>query len=219
MRRTLLLALLSGLAAAGSACAPAWPQQPAPLRMSPPPAAPPLAVPPPVPPPVFQPAPREARSIVPIPEPEDGRPSTPGEARLLEAHNLARERVGTPPLIWDDALAAEARVWARRLLATGRFEHDPAEHGHGENLWMGWGGRVWTPEEMVADWVDERRDYVHGVFPSVSRTGNWTAVGHYTQIVWRRTTHVGCAIASESDRSVLACRYSPPGNIDGRRAY
>ena len=27
------------------------------------------------------------------------------------------------------------------------------------------------------------------------------------------------AIATRGDRSVLACRYSPPGNIDGRRAY
>ena len=92
-------------------------------------------------------------------------------------------------------------------------------HGHGENLWTGWGSRVWTPEEMVGEWIAEKRNYMHGVFPNVSRTGQWTAVGHYTQIVWRGTTHVGCSIASRGNRSVLACRYSPPGNIDGRRAY
>ena len=140
-------------------------------------------------------------------------------ARLLAAHNVERRRVGTPPLQWDDALAAEADVWARALVDTGRWEHDPAQHGHGENLWTGWGSRVWTPEEMVADWAAEKRHYVRGVFPNVSRTGDWTAVGHYTQIVSRGTTHVGCAIASRGDRSVLACRYSPPGNIDGRRIY
>ncbi|MEY4556375.1 MAG: hypothetical protein RL093_1494 [Pseudomonadota bacterium] len=140
-------------------------------------------------------------------------------ARLLAAHNVERRRVGTPPLQWDDALAAEADVWARELVDSGRWEHDPALHGHGENLWTGWGSRVWTPEEMVAEWAAEKRDYVRGVFPNVSRTGNWTAVGHYTQLVWRGTTHVGCAIASRGNRSVLACRYSPPGNVDGRRAY
>lgn len=146
-------------------------------------------------------------------------PSQDVPERLLAAHNAERRRVGTPPLQWGDALAAEAGVWARELVNTGRWEHDPAQHGDGENLWTGWGSRVWTPEEMVADWVAEKRDYVHGVFPNVSRTGDWTAVGHYTQIIARRTTHVGCAIASRGDRSVLACRYSPPGNIDGRRIY
>ena len=43
------------------------------------------------------------------------------------------------------------------------------------------------------------------------------AVGHYTELIWRDTTHVGCAVAIRGDRAVLACRYSPPGNIDGQR--
>ena len=140
-------------------------------------------------------------------------------ARLLAAHNVERARVGTVPLRWDEALAVEAGVWARELVDTGRWEHDPALHGHGENLWTGWGNRIWTPEEMVGGWTAEKRHYVRGVFPNVSRTGDWTAVGHYTQMVWSGTTHVGCAIATRGNRSVLACRYSPPGNIDGRRAF
>jgi len=140
-------------------------------------------------------------------------------ARLLAAHNVERARVGTAALRWDDALAAEAGVWARELVNTGRWEHDPARHGHGENLWTGWGNRIWTPEEMVGDWTAEKRHYVRGVFPDVSRTGDWTAVGHYTQMIWSETTHVGCAIAARGNRSVLACRYSPPGNIRGSRVF
>ena len=139
--------------------------------------------------------------------------------RLLAAHNAERARAGTPPLRWDPALADEADVWARDLIRTGRFLHDPTLHGHGENLWTGWGSRIFTPEQMVAEWAAEKRDYVPGVFPNVSRTGDWTAIGHYTQLVWSGTTHVGCSIASGGNRSVLACRYSPPGNIDGRRAF
>lgn len=204
MRRSLMLAVLAGLAAAGAACATDYPRQAGPLRVGPP---------------IAEPAPRQAQPIVPIALPRDSTPSNAVEARLLAAHNVERRRVGAPALIWDDALAAEAGGWARQLLASGRFEHDLSGHGHGENLWTGWGGRVWTPEEMVAEWADEKRDYVRGLFPNVSRTGNWTAVGHYTQMVWRGTTHVGCAIVSRADRSVLACRYSPPGNIDGRRAF
>jgi hypothetical protein len=138
-------------------------------------------------------------------------------ARLLAAHNVERARVGTAALRWDDALAAEAGVWARELVNTGRWEHDPARHGHGENLWTGWGGRVFTPEDMVGDWIEERADYRPGIFPDVSRTGDWTAVGHYTQIIWAGTTHVGCAVETRGDQQLLACRYAPPGNIDGRR--
>jgi hypothetical protein len=146
-------------------------------------------------------------------------PAQDVSARLLAAHNVERARVGTAPLRWDHALAAEAGVWARELVDTGFWGHDPARHGHGENLWSGWGDRIWTPEEMVGEWTAEKRLYVRGVFPNVSRTGDWTAVGHYTQMVWSETTHVRCAIAVRGNRSVLACRYSPPGNIRGSRAF
>lgn len=151
--------------------------------------------------------------------PRDSLPSDADEERLLSAHNVERARVGAAALIWDDSLEAEARTWAQTLIDTDQFAHDPARHGHGENLWTGWGSRTWTPEEMVGEWIAEKRFYVRGVFPRISRTGDWTAVGHYTQLVWSRTTHVGCAIVSRGDRSVLACRYSPPGNIDGLRAF
>ncbi len=195
MRRSLLLAALAGLTVASAACATDFPMPAGPLQAGPP---------------RTEPAPRQAQPVVPIPLAQDSRPSSAVEARLLAAHNVERVRVGTPALIWDDSLAAEADAWARQLLASGRFEHDLSGHGHGENLWTGWGGRTWTPEEMVGEWTAEKRDYVRGVFPNVSRTGDW---------VWRGTTHVGCAIATRGDRSVLACRYSPPGNVDGRRAF
>jgi len=170
-------------------------------------------------PPFLMPASPQARTIRPVPQPRETAPSSEIEARLLSAHNAERARAGTPPLRWADSLEAEARVWARELIATNRFAHDPALHGHGENLWTGWGGRVWTPEEMIGEWIAEKADYRHGPFPNVSRTGNWRDIGHYTQLVWRDTTHVGCAVETRGDRSVLACRYAPPGNIDGRMAY
>ncbi|CAN7294062.1 CAP domain-containing protein [Brevundimonas sp. LjRoot202] len=171
------------------------------------------------PPPFLTPASSQARTVQPAPPPRETAPSNEIEARLLTAHNAERARAGTPPLRWADSLEVEARAWARELIATNRFAHDPALHGHGENLWTGWGGRVWTPEEMIGEWIAEKTNYRHGVFPNVSRTGRWSDVGHYTQLIWRDSTHVGCAIETRGDRSVLACRYAPPGNIDGRMAY
>ena len=165
----------------------------------------------------IEPASEQARILRPIAPADDARPSTEEEQRLLIAHNRERAQANVRPLMWSETLEAEARDWAVDLIDSGRFAHDPRPHGHGENLWMGWGNRVFTPEDMVGGWIEERRDYRPGVFPNVSRTGDWVAVGHYTQLIWRGTTHVGCAVASRGDRSILACRYSPPGNIDGRR--
>lgn len=165
----------------------------------------------------IEPASEQARTLQPTSPADDGRPSSALERRLLEAHNIERARVRSTSLIWSEALEAEARDWAEELIDSGRFAHDPRPHGHGENLWMGWGDRIFMPEDMVGDWIVERRLYRPGVFPDVSRTGDWVAVGHYTQLIWRGTTHVGCAVASRGDRSILACRYSPPGNVDGQR--
>lgn len=140
--------------------------------------------------------------------------------RLLAAHNRERARLGIPPLQWDPALAASAASYGPTLARIGRLQHSTRADraGQRENLWMGTRG-AYSPEEMVGYWIAEKTHYRAGMpFPYVSRTGNWADVGHYTQVVWRATTHVGCAIYPSRQWDYLICRYSPPGNIDGRQA-
>jgi len=69
---------------------------------------------------------------------------------------------------------------------------------------------------MVGGWIAERAMFRPGVFPHVSTTGNWADVSHYTQLIWKGTTRVGCAIQPAGNWEYLICRYSPPGNIDGK---
>jgi uncharacterized protein YkwD len=138
------------------------------------------------------------------------------QVALLDAHNAERARLGSPALIWDPALAERARIWADSLAARDTFDHDD-QRRDGENLWMGTKG-TYTPQDMVGGWVDEKKDYIAGRFPQVSRTGQWTDVGHYTQLIWSATTKVGCAIRSSKTDDILVCRYNPPGNWIGEFA-
>lgn len=141
-------------------------------------------------------------------------------ARLLAAHNHERALVGTPALVWDSRLAEGAAAYARRLAARGRIEHSPpAERpGQGENLAQGTLG-FYSAESLAELWVAEKCAFRDGVFPEVSRTGNWSAVGHYTQMIWQGTRSVGCGVAEGRRDLFLVCRYAPAGNVIGRRVY
>lgn len=137
---------------------------------------------------------------------------------LLQAHNAARTAVKAPPLSWDPVLADDAMVWAKHLAATSKFEHDSQAGRNprqGENLWMGTKG-AYSHAEMAASWVDEKQYFRAGTFPKVSSTGNWADVGHYTQVIWKNTTSMGCAIASNASDDYLVCRYAPAGNVLGQ---
>jgi len=126
--------------------------------------------------------------------------------------------MSVPPLKWDDKLAANASVWARYLSRTGRFEHSPnppTQEVEGENIWGGT-PEYYLPENMVSLWISEKKNFRPGVFPAISLSGDVQDVSHYTQLVWRSTSRVGCAASAEGKEEVLVCRYSSPGNIIGR---
>jgi hypothetical protein len=138
-------------------------------------------------------------------------------ARVLAAHNAVRAQAGVAPFVWDNLLGSAAAAYAQQLALTGRFAHSDRlrRRGTGENLWMGTRG-AFSVEAMVGGWASERRWFRPGLFPNISRTGNWMDVAHYSQMIWPTTTRVGCALASTPRIDYLVCRYSGAGNIDGR---
>ena len=139
--------------------------------------------------------------------------------RLLAAHNHERALVGAPPLEWDSKLAADAASYGPALASLRHLVHSSRDTrpGERENLAMAWHGTL-APEQLVDMWSREKLLLEPGLFPNVSRTGNWEDVAHYTQMVWPTTTHVGCAIFA-ADWDYLICRYSPPGNKDGKPVF
>jgi hypothetical protein len=146
-------------------------------------------------------------------------PRTNFNERLLAAQNRERALMAVPPLAWDDGLAKGAAEWADHLSRSGRFEHspdNPTAAPEGENIWGGTPG-YYLPENMVGLWTAEKRQFRPGVFPDASATRHVEDVSHYTQMVWRRTTHVGCATSSAGAEEILVCRYSTAGNVIGEK--
>jgi hypothetical protein len=142
------------------------------------------------------------------------------EDRVLAAHNRERLGLGLQPLTWDRGLAQSAQQWADYLASSGRFEHAPENDNapEGENLWAGTKG-YFTPEAMVDAWIREKQFFRPGVFPDNSTTGKIEDVAHYTQLVWRATTEVGCAQAASASEDILVCRYVKAGNYKGEQPF
>lgn len=140
--------------------------------------------------------------------------------QALSLHNQERATLGLPPLVWNERLAKSAETWAAKLSRSDVLQHeyqgDPS--GQGENLWMGSRG-YYSIDEMIGDWSAEKARFRRGKMPNISHQGDWEAVGHYSQMVWRETRAVGCAIAHSPDWDVLVCRYDPPGNVWGQDPF
>lgn len=136
---------------------------------------------------------------------------------ILAAHNKYRAQRGIPPLKWSEALADHAMKWALHLAKAGKLYHSKGS-GEGENLWQG-SARHFSHTEKVDKWGSEKKYFTKGTFPDVSTSGNWQDVGHYTQIIWRSTSEVGCAQATSGGFDFFVCRYNPPGNIIGQKVY
>ena len=135
---------------------------------------------------------------------------------MLSLHNAERKAAGVPPLRWNLSLQQSAAEHAAELARTGQLTHAPRE-GRGmerENILDVPLGS--SPARMLAMWTGERSNFFPGLFPNVARTGNWMDIAHYTQMIWPKTTDLGCAAVPGGRASWLVCRYSPGGNKDGK---
>ncbi|KIJ56982.1 hypothetical protein M422DRAFT_85976, partial [Sphaerobolus stellatus SS14] len=125
----------------------------------------------------------------------------------LDAHNNARAAHDAAPLTWSNSLAYAAQTWANRCV----MQHSGGSLGpYGENL--AWGPPGFKPTDAVNLWNSEKNQYNPGK-PIMS---------HFTQVVWRNTSQVGCASTTcprliNNDVGIMyVCEYNPPGNWAGQ---
>lgn len=131
---------------------------------------------------------------------------------MLNAHNQWRQQTGVPALTWSDDLAQHAQSWANHLAKDNfRLYHRP-NNPYGENLTWAAHQKL-SPTQVVNMWGDEVKQYNY-------ETNQCSGVcGHYTQLVWQKTTQVGCARVSAQSQELWVCNYNPPGNYRGQKPY
>jgi uncharacterized protein YkwD len=144
----------------------------------------------------------------------------PFAAAFVDAHNAARADVSPapstplPPVVWNTGIGEVAQAWADRCV----FEHSSGNLG--ENLAL-FSSSSTTPTDVVDAWVAEVADYDY----DTNRCAANRACGHYTQVVWRDSTRIGCAKTSCANvggfgaGTLWVCNYDPPGNFVGERPY
>ncbi|XP_049870213.1 venom allergen 5-like [Pectinophora gossypiella] len=159
---------------------------------------------------------------------------------IVDAHNRLRQSVALglvssqPPaanmmeMMWDEELAATAQRWADQCTPA----HDSASQREvgrwpvGQNLAATWTTRPPTdagdsePDflKQINAWFDE----VHIYYFRPISGGHGT--GHYSQLVWGETSHIGCGFTFYYDQTrgytkLYVCNYGPGGNVIGSNPY
>ncbi|MGC4121119.1 MAG: CAP domain-containing protein [Myxococcales bacterium] len=150
-----------------------------------------------------------------------GVPADPTVAAWLKEHNDVRANAqpipspALPALIWNADAAAVAGAWAAKCT----WNHNSSRGSYGENISAA--TYALTPAQVVAGWAEEVADYDYAT------NGCSGTCGHYTQLVWRTTTSVGCAVQKCTTNSPFSagtwwfavCDYAPPGNWVGQKPY
>lgn len=159
---------------------------------------------------------------------------TAQQTEMVAAHNKLRQTVDAPAIKWSANLATTAQAWADSLKINQNCKpaHSKAA-GSGENLF--WASavtqtstsstgnktsssksQVVTSTRATDAWGNEVNDYTY----STNTCATGKPCGHYTQVVWKSTTEVGCANAVCADNTqIWVCNYTPPGNYVGQKPY
>ncbi len=139
----------------------------------------------------------------------------------LLLHNVYRCMHGVPLLEWDDAVAANAQKWADN----GQYKHSSSQDRVVDGVQLGenlaWGYPTRSGISSTKAWYDEisLTEGGKGLVTTFS-----AAIGHYTQVVWKATTRLGCAVGKAvvstkqgpKEGDYIVCQYGSAGNYQGQ---
>ena len=142
----------------------------------------------------------------------------------VSVHNAHRATHHTPGATNSSSLSSTAQAYAEYMLSTGVFIHSSSEqrNGAGENLYYTYSEFPLDPATLAQKatdaWYAEVADYDYG------KPGFSVATGHFSQVVWKGTTEIGCGAAQGPKKlagrnatiNYVVCHYAPAGNVYGQ---
>ena len=162
------------------------------------------------------------------------------ERSVLDAHNNERQLYspfGVQPLQWSPELAKIAADWARTQVGAIPPKHNQSKSNPlapGESIGEGivWGGLdtgMSVGERLITNgFIAGEKPHYHYELDDgngARRTPGCTTpgtniCGHFLNVIWKNTTHVGCGLAENSKRKGwLVCNYYPAGSLWGQKPY
>lgn len=160
---------------------------------------------------------------------------------IRRAHNVERGKENGRNLFklkWDDGLADLAQAWADQCTFGHGFTNRCDKNGDcGQNIYYGMTfssdspAPVFDGTTVVELWYNEKSHYTYGAGCQPGEV-----CGHYTQVVWAKTSKVGCAytqcpkahVLNDAGEKVVwwsyptiivVCNYDPPGNWIGENPF
>ena len=138
---------------------------------------------------------------------------------LINTHNKLRIKHGLPFLTQDKQLEKFAQDTANNSLISGTLkvgENFRDGKFYGQNLYLGT-GNPHTGKYVAEYWYSEIDNYSF----STGKTINGGPIGHFTQMVWKTTQKIGCAVAIGrwkvyKESYYICCYYYPGGNLSGQ---
>ena len=138
---------------------------------------------------------------------------------LVSTHNTKRKKHGAPSLTKLAAIASKCQTTANNckskqdlIHSTDYYNNEPV----GQNLFL-MGGAAPTGSYITEDWYSENVNYNY----NTGESKNGGEIGHFTQLVWKKSLNIGCAYAVGTWKGYnpsyfVCCNYFPAGNYIGQ---
>ena len=141
----------------------------------------------------------------------------------VSQHNTYRATHKSPNITISDSLNSSAQAWAENIASSGQFKHSTNRNNVKENLYASYTTETSIdPTTLgngaVSDWYSEIKDY------NYASPGFSSDTGHFTQVVWKGSTQLGCGAAqgtatikgTKYNAFYVVCQYAPAGNVQGQ---
>lgn len=146
------------------------------------------------------------------------------QAEVLQCHNVHRSNHSAPALTWSPSLASTAQ----KIASTCNYGHSMNIDGggYGQNIAAGVGpGNI---AKIISDMFYNHELPAFGDQYGVANPTGFEKWGHFSQVVWKKTSEVGCHTCDCSKKGGLknvggnvapwftVCNYKSPGNVAGQ---